>query len=434
MERNLGLTGFAGWIAHRLFANYWMLAVCAVIVAVPIGLGILWLDREAATAWLLANDLATVATSDTAKDFAGVAVGINAAFITLYFSITLIVLSLAAGNLGVRLIDRWVERPLVRVSIAGLSFCLVVSLIAMLSIDGEAPLEDTPLLLVGTVFVLQLVNVAMLAVSLHNLARTMLVDTSIDRLATDASSDPIELVGVTPPAGPLPHRFHAPREGYVEDADLDALRKCFGDGTRTLVLRAAPGQHVLEGQVLAASDAPFDDKDLSEALPIGAYRSNNQGPVFCIRLLVEIAARALSPAINDFYTALACADKLAAVMESQRSCFVPDGTVPAPPEAPWLIATGQDFRSLFEDPMNAFRQAACKYPSVSIRMIGNYGRVARRSARAGAPDGMPAFLERLARELRDHAVSTSSHERDRADIRAAFAEAFEAREKEEFAA
>ena len=112
------ISGLPGWILHRLFASYWLLAVCAVLAALPFALAVLWLDREAATAWLLARDLATVATADPAKDFTGVAAGVNAAFITLYFSITLIVLSMAAGNLGARLIDRWIERPLVRVSLA----------------------------------------------------------------------------------------------------------------------------------------------------------------------------------------------------------------------------------------------------------------------------------------------------------------------------
>ena len=221
------MTGLPGWIAHRLLANYWLLAVCAVIGAMPVALGILWLDREGGTAWLLARDLATVETSDTAKDFAGVAAGINAAFITLYFSITLIVLSMAAGNLGVRLIDRWVERPLVRVSIAGLSFCLIVSLVAMLAIDAEAPLEDTPLMLVGTVLFLQAVNVGMLAVSLHDLARTMFVDTSIDRLANDCEDRSLSLTGLEPIEHNLPHSCHAPREGLV--AMLRQLAKDLSD-------------------------------------------------------------------------------------------------------------------------------------------------------------------------------------------------------------
>ena len=48
----------SGWLLHRLFANYWLLAVCAVLLAVPFALGVLWLDREGATAFLIARDLA----------------------------------------------------------------------------------------------------------------------------------------------------------------------------------------------------------------------------------------------------------------------------------------------------------------------------------------------------------------------------------------
>lgn len=108
--------GLVGWIVNRLVRNYWSRALCAVILAVPAAIGVLAADRGAVAEWLITNDLSPVATAETAKDFLGVATGINAAFLTLSFSITLIVLSLAAGNLGVRLIDRWLDKRLVRVS------------------------------------------------------------------------------------------------------------------------------------------------------------------------------------------------------------------------------------------------------------------------------------------------------------------------------
>ena len=47
---------------------------------------------------------------------------------------------------------------------------------------------------------------------------------------------------------------------------------------------------------------------------IGDFRSSVQSTVYQVRLLVEVASRALSPGINDFYTALACADQLAAAL------------------------------------------------------------------------------------------------------------------------
>ncbi|WBY17464.1 DUF2254 domain-containing protein [Erythrobacteraceae bacterium WH01K] len=417
------ISGLPGWILHRLFTSYWLLAVCAVLAALPFALAILWLDREAATAWLLARDLATVATADTAKDFTGVAAGVNAAFITLYFSITLIVLSMAAGNLGARLIDRWIERPLVRVSLAGLSFSMIVSLVAMLATDAEADLADTPLLLVGVVALLQAINVAMLSVSLHDLGRTMFVDTSIDRLCVDACKRSIDLEPVERSTRSEHVVLRAPREGYVEDIDLAKLRNIACDGS-AVTLHVAPGQHVLKGEPILCSPSDLDENQVKSAIAIGPYRSDAQGPVFRIRLLAEIAARALSPAINDFYTAIACADKLAAVMESQVDSWIDDDRDPALKGCPELVLLGQDFRGLFEDPMSAFRQAACQYPSVSIRMIDNYARIAARIEREGGPAQLIDFIRDLARHLRDHADSVTQYGMDKRSINAAFDNGF----------
>ena len=169
---NHPVKGLWSWIAHRLVANYWFLAVCAVIAAPLAFAASLTLDRQGLTAWLLDRGLAPVASADTAKEAAGVVAGIDAAFITLYFSISLIVLTIAAGNLGVRLIDRWLGRQLVRVSIAGLSFSLIFAVLTLVAIDAEAPLEETPLATFSISLLLLAVNVAMLAVALHDLGRT----------------------------------------------------------------------------------------------------------------------------------------------------------------------------------------------------------------------------------------------------------------------
>ena len=407
------------WIVHRLTANYWVLAVCATVIALPFALALLWIDRAGAAQWLVDSDLSPIATADTAKDFVGVAAGINAAFITLYFSITLIVLSLAAGNLGVRLIDRWLQRRLVRVSLAGLSFTLVATLVAMMAIDAEADLADTPLLLVAVVLLLQMVNIAMLAVSLHALGRTMFVDDSIDRIAADTAPPSRTLTAVPIPDAAHPHRLFAEREGYVEETNLDALAKAFAAGRARVLVHAAPGQFVLPGELLLSSPQAFAAKEISHAVPVGPYRSDNQGSVFRVRLLVEIAARALSPAINDFYTALTCADKLSSVMDKHAHLWVDDGQALSCTDGPEIVLIGQDFRSLFANPLSALRQAASAYPSVAIRLIENYAKLSERHG-SGASSGLSLFLAAQAREMRDHAVALAEHEGDKHDIMSAY--------------
>ena len=75
-----------------------------------------------------------------------------------------------------------------------------------------------------------------------------------------------------------------------------------------------PGHFVVAGQPLARvwpdSAAPTIARALGGAHATGSYRTLTQDPSFAVDQLVEIAIRALSPAVNDTFTALACIDWL----------------------------------------------------------------------------------------------------------------------------
>ena len=189
----------------------------------------------------------------------------------------------------------------------------------------------------------------------------------------------------------------------------------------------APGQHVLKGEPLAQFERRLPSAGaVKKALPIGPFRSDRQGSVFQIRLIVEIAARALSPAVNDFYTALAAADALAEIILRHRESWVDPEQIAVSADHPRFELPGQDFHGLFGDPLNAFRQAAADYPAVSIRMIDNYGRVMRCVSEAGGSPRLASYLADCARALRDHAEDRAQAERDREEIRNAFARAVSA--------
>ena len=389
----------------------------AVVTSIPIAILVLAIDRDWATDLLLEHNLSPVATADTAKDLVGVAVGINAAFLTLYFSLTLLVLTVASGNLAVRLVDRWLDKRLVRVSLSGLAFTLVFTLCIMGAMDSDADLADTPLAAVAIVIGFQALNVLMLAVALHDLGRTIFVDRSIHYLGQEAARSGTDIAGGTAYAGAWAQTLRVPREGYIEGADLARMKRLLGDDCGAVRVCTAPGQHVLAGEPMLMLEKTCANPDkLSDAVAIGEFRSDAQGEVFRIRLLVEIAARALSPAVNDFYTAMACADRLAEAMEGQTDRWVNDDEMPVWAEDPRLELPGQDFIGLFRDPLAAFRQAACKYPSVAIRSLGNYRKLVGRGVENGQPRGLLDFFVEQARELAQHAADQATFERDRNDI------------------
>ena len=416
------LKGIRDWVIHRLVANYWSLPAVAIIAAPVVGALVLWADRAFAGRWLFEAGLTLLVSGDAAQDLSVAIVGINAAFLTLYWSVTLIVLTLATGNLGVRLVDRWLDKGLVRLSMAGLTFCLVFSIIVLSRVDPEASLAEMPHFALGALFALEMVNIGMLGVAIHDLGRTMFVDRSIAHLGTDAGSVAIPVVPGRPYAGEWAFTLPSKREGYIEGIDLAAIEKRLAPDTGAVRFCAAPGQHVLEGEPLVKFETPPPrEDDIYKAIPIGEFRSSVQSTVYQVRLLVEVASRALSPGINDFYSAMACADQLATAISGHASTWVDEGEVAAWKTAPNFELPGQDFRGLFAEPLKAFRQAAADYPSVSIRMIENYARLCALMAEQDCPPGLLRYLKQCAEHLRDHAADNAEQDIDKQDIADAFA-------------
>lgn len=131
------------------------------------------------------------------------------------------------------------------------------------------------------------------------------------------------------PADGLPDSFYerasairAEGSGYVQGIDIEALLETASAHGLVLDIRYRPGDFVSRDDVLvhAASDDISDDSDVSDdlrarmrgAFVLGAHRTARQDTRFLVNELVEIAARALSPGVNDPFTATSCLDWLSA--------------------------------------------------------------------------------------------------------------------------
>ena len=84
------------------------------------------------------------------------------------------------------------------------------------------------------------------------------------------------------------------------------------------------GWPLLEAQATAPPSEPIIG-ECNDVVTIGRQRTAQQDLRFAIDELVEIASRALSPGVNDPFTAIACIDWLGAAMtEFDRSPAPPD--------------------------------------------------------------------------------------------------------------
>ena len=132
-------------------------------------------------------------------------------------------------------------------------------------------------------------------------------------------------LGDTPPRGALP-KPAKPRLGpatqtlkysgkprAIASLDVGALVALARQAGGTIVMACAVGDTLVEGVVLLRvheAPTPLPDNALLGAVRLGRERTFEQDPKYPIRLLVDIAIKALSPAINDPTTAVQTIDQL----------------------------------------------------------------------------------------------------------------------------
>jgi uncharacterized membrane protein len=94
--------------------------------------------------------------------------------------------------------------------------------------------------------------------------------------------------------------FGDPR--MITELDVAALVDLAQQVKGTIVIAAAVGDTLLEGEALLrvhGGQTPVPDHQLRRAVRLGRERTFKQDPKYPIRLLVDVAIKALSPAIND---------------------------------------------------------------------------------------------------------------------------------------
>jgi uncharacterized membrane protein len=108
---------------------------------------------------------------------------------------------------------------------------------------------------------------------------------------------------------------------------------------------------------------------LAKAHVTGPHRTLMQDPVFAIDQLVEIAIRALSPAVNDTFTALTCIDWLSAGLSRVSGRSLAEGVYRDRFGRVRLIESDPSYTRMVNRAFDKVRQAARGMPAVIIRML-----------------------------------------------------------------
>jgi len=239
-------------------------------------------------------------------------------FVVFVFSILLVAVQIASANLTPRVIAAILAHRPVRVCLGLMVFTFVYGLAVVGRIEGTVP--QLP---VAMVIAASLASLVAFLFLIDHLARRLRPVTVLCELGRHGArvieSVYPRLLAESPEEGPRA----APGEGarQVVRSREGGVVLAFDAAGLVAAARAADGVIELVPQVgdfVATGDPVFrvfgprdvDEEQLRESLALGGERTAEQDPAFPLRTIVDIASKALSPAINDPTTAVLALDQI----------------------------------------------------------------------------------------------------------------------------
>jgi uncharacterized membrane protein len=204
----------------------------------------------------------------------------------------------------------------------------------------------------------------------RDLSHAIDAESDVDRGGLQAGPSVPELVARMEEGGGV---VPAPASGYLQFIRHKTLIGLAAEKGAVIRLHHRPGHFVVSGHPMAtvwpAGAAPSVSSALRRAHISGPSRTLAQDLAFAVDQLVEIALRALSPAVNDTFTALTCidwlGDSLCRVTLRWRPLHVhrdSHGYVR-------LITADVSYTRLVERAFEKIRQAGRGMPAVMIRQL-----------------------------------------------------------------
>ena len=356
----------------------------------------------------------TMGSIDDARAILSAMMGAVATVLALIFSVALLVLSMVSTLFGPRLLYRFLQDWVTQTTIGLFMATFVYICLAFLVTHQDPQSSFIPQVSLITSWVLVVLSFGFLVYYSHRVASSIqnpdMIGAIVDDLYIAAGgahmAGPGEGAGAAPDDDAILRQadtgatVSCPKSGYLQHVDHGALVAAAHAADALIVLRFRPGQFVLRGEPLAAV-VPADKHGTLQAaidrgIHIGRHRTLTQDSEFGIAQVVEIAIRALSPAVNDTFTGVACVDWLADALLTLAE---------RPPlEGNWYD-TGSQLRvwmrpvrveRLVKLAFDQIRQAAATTPAVLIRQLDAIRRLAPRlpeACRQALSDQADAILE-----------------------------------------
>ncbi len=383
----------------RVRSSFWFLPTIMAGGAVALSFVSVALDKRI-TDWLVLYwDWAFTGGAEGAASVLGTVAGSMITLAGVVFSMTLVALSLASSQLGPRLLRNFMRDTATQVVLGTFVSTFLYCLLVLRTIRRVDEIAFVPHLSVTLGVLFAVVSVGVLIYFIHHVSVSIQANEIVARVGTELIAGLNRLfpehIGRGAPQIPKQppdldfldafDREARPVEsggdGYVQFIDAEALMALAIQEDVVIRLERSPGQYVVAGCPLLLVWPGNRVVDLlrdrvNSAFVLGNQRTSGQDFEFAVNQLVEVAVRALSPGLNDPFTAISCVDQLGAAL-----CRLATRDRPSPyrhdeQDQLRVIARIATFSDITDAAFNQIRQYSGSSAAVMIRLLETIGVVA----------------------------------------------------------
>ncbi|MEX1001655.1 MAG: DUF2254 domain-containing protein [Crocinitomicaceae bacterium] len=374
---------------NELKATFWFVPVLIIFLAILLALGFVYLDYQLNIPQEGISRYLFIGSVDSARS---ILTTISAAMIGVggtVFSITLVALALASNQFGPRLIKNFMYDRLNQIVLGAYIATFIYCLIVLNMIKETEQHVFLPSVSISLAMIMALLNIILLIVFIHHIAVSIQADKVVSRISEtllqniktlfpdkleDESDEQKEHDEASAKSD---YKYSKPllaeKNGYLQYIDTKMLKKLTVEMDGLIALHFRAGGYLVEGIQLGTiySHEELTDEQIKkthDVFVVGQSRTQQQDAEYAVHQMVEIAVRALSPGVNDPYTAIACIDNLSAVMSYLAKANFPSAYTYEEDQLR-IIEEKLTFEGVLDAAFNQIRQFSKESPAVVIRLM-----------------------------------------------------------------
>jgi uncharacterized membrane protein len=371
------------WL-EALGDQFWLRPAIVVVFCIFAAEGAVWIevtrpfgsaDRDA-SAWGYSGG------AEGARALLGAVASSSIGVAGTIFSITIAALSLASGQMGPRLLRNFVRDSRNQFALGIFVGTFAYALVVVRTVRSHDEGAFIPHAGVTGAILLAIICIGTLVWFVHHIATSINVEKVIDAVHEDLveaiETGTLDSPDITPVDFEHGDPMSVGGSNYLQAVDLDGLADWAAKTGTEIRLRVRPGDYVPVGLPVAEVRPTRDDASeaLARALTFGRQQATLQDLEYAVRQLTEIAVRALSPGINDPFTAGSVLERLGDALCRIAPRFLPTGAVARNDEIV-LVRPVTDYDGLCDAMFHAIRQNASGSGFVLIRMLDVLVKVAQ---------------------------------------------------------